>query len=174
MRNKIAAFAAVLALSCPAFATLTTTTNSVSYTGNGSTTAFTVPFKFLANADLVVTVAGVTKALTSDYTVKGAGNATGTVTFTVAPASGAVVVITRAVPLTQTTSLRQSRSFDPATIENALDKRTMAEQQIAAKEIADIGNLNNTVAAFNASGAAIGSTTSVLATGSTFPRTLAA
>lgn len=137
MRNKFAAFAAVLALSCPAWATLTTTTNSASYTGNGSTTAFTVPFKFLANADLVVTVAGVTKALGSDYSVKGAGNATGTVTMTTAPASGAAVVITRSVPLTQTTSLRQSRSFDPATIENALDRTTMQIQQNAATHTAD-------------------------------------
>jgi hypothetical protein len=131
MRNKFAAFAAVLALSCPAWATLTTTTNTASYTGNGSTTAFTVPFKFLANADLVVTVAGVTQALGSNYTVKGAGAATGTVTFTVAPPAGQTVLITRRVPITQTTSLRQSRSFDPATIENALDRLTMQNQQLA-------------------------------------------
>jgi hypothetical protein len=134
MRNKFAAFAAVLALSCPALATLTSTSNTVSYTGNAATKTFTVPFKFLANADLVVSVGGVGKALTTDYTVKGAGNATGSITFTTAPASGASVVITRSVPLTQTTSFAQNRSLDPKTISDALDKAMMAQQDARAAQ----------------------------------------
>ncbi|HEY2848346.1 MAG TPA: glycosyl hydrolase family 28-related protein [Gemmatimonadaceae bacterium] len=202
MRNRFAAFAAVLALSCPALATLTTTTNSASYVGNGSTTAFTVPFKFLVNADLVVTVAGVTKALGSDYSVKGAGAATGTVTFTVAPLASAPVVITRAVPLTQTTSLRQSRAFDPATLENGLDRRAMAEQQIAnthavdkttqatkdaaqdatdssiqatdTSQNAQIVGITNSIAGFSSASHGVTDTSSVQALGSSTPRTLTA
>lgn len=174
-RSALVALVAAIALAYPAHSTLTSTSNSVSYTGNSVTTSYTVPFKFLAASDLVVTVAGATKVLNSDYTVTGAGNATGTVKFSVAPASSAVVAITRVVPLTQPSTVRTALPFPAgATIDTALDRTTMQLQQLNAKEVADIGNVNNTVAAFNASGAAIGSTTSVLATGSTTPRTLAA
>ena len=37
--------------------TVASTTSKVSYSGNGSTTAFAVSFYFLANADLKVTLA---------------------------------------------------------------------------------------------------------------------
>ena len=49
-RTLLAALAA-LAIGLPADATLTTTSNSVTYVGNGSTSTFAVPFKFLAAAD---------------------------------------------------------------------------------------------------------------------------
>jgi hypothetical protein len=129
-RILLAAALAAVAVVCPAQATLTSTSSSVTYTGNGATTAFTVPFKFLASSHLVVTVAGVTKTLGSHYTVSGTGNPTGTVTFTTAPANAAAVVITRTVPYTQLTSLRTPRTYDPETLENALDLRTMADQQL--------------------------------------------
>lgn len=175
MRNLSIAAVLCAALAIPASATVTTTASSVSYTGNGTTKAFTVPFKFLASTDLVVTVAGVGKSLNVDYTVKGAGNATGTVTFGTAPANAAAVVITRSIPLTQGSTVRQALPFPAgATIDTALDRQMMIAQQQAAKEAADLAVVNNAVAAFNSSGAAIGSTTSVLATGSTTPRTLAA
>jgi hypothetical protein len=62
-------------------------------TGNGTTTAFAFNFGFIAAADLKVTVAGVTKTLTTDYTVTSPSTAGGTVTFTVAPANATSVVI---------------------------------------------------------------------------------
>ena len=66
---------------------------SFSYTGNASTTVFAVPFAFLNKAELVVTVGGVTKALTTDYTVTGGNGGQGAVTFLSAPANAAAIVI---------------------------------------------------------------------------------
>ena len=62
--------------------TVSTTTSKVSYSGNGSTTAFSVGFYFLANSHLKVIVRAsdgteTVKTLTTDYTVSGAGNPSG-------------------------------------------------------------------------------------------------
>ena len=38
------------------------------YTGNGSLTTFSVTFPYIEQAHVVVTVDGVTKTLTTDYT----------------------------------------------------------------------------------------------------------
>ena len=73
--------------------TVSSTTSKVSYTGNGVTTAFAVPFYFLEAADLQVILrssAGVetVQALTTNYTVAGAGvSSGGTVTMLTAPAA---------------------------------------------------------------------------------------
>ena len=75
-----------------------------SSTGNGVTTVFPYAFKVIAAADLEVTVDGVVKTLTTDYTVSGAGDdAGGNVTFITAPASGTTVVRRRNMALTRTT-----------------------------------------------------------------------
>jgi hypothetical protein len=132
-RILLAALLAAAAVVRPAHATLTSTCSSSTQVGNGSTTAFTFPCKFLQNGDISVTVNGVAKTQPGDYTVSGAGNASGTITFGAAPASGAMVVITRTVDLKQSTSLRQNRSLDPATVETTLDKLTMQVQQVDAK-----------------------------------------
>jgi lysophospholipase L1-like esterase len=130
---------AALALAAPAGAAVTTTTSSVEYTCNGSTTAFAVPFRFLEAGHLVVkrtatsTGAETTLILTTDYTVAGAGAASGTVATTGASspcASGNTLSIERVVPLTQPTSFRSQRDFSPATHENAFDRLTMGVQQI--------------------------------------------
>jgi hypothetical protein len=109
----------------------------VSYSGNGSTTAFTVPFYFLENTHLKVTYRNNTtgdetvKVLTTDYTVSGAGSVSGgTVTMLSAPALGITVVIQRNVPLTQETDYQPNDPFPAQTHEMALDKLTMEAQQI--------------------------------------------
>lgn len=118
---------------------VTTTTTSVSYTGNGSTTAFAVPFKFMQASDLVVRltpVGGIAATCTpgTDYTVTGAGvDAGGTVTMTSAPASGATLSIARATALTQTTSFQTQGAFSPKAHEAALDKVTLEAQEVAAR-----------------------------------------
>lgn len=115
--------------------TVTSTTSRVSYTGNGSTTIFSVPFYFLANSHLAVTVVdtygGITTlVLNTDYTVSGAGNTSGgSITCTTAPAFGTTVLITRNVPATQETDYQSNDPFPAATHEAALDKLTMLVQQ---------------------------------------------
>lgn len=116
--------------------TVTTTSSRISYAGNGSTTAFSVPFYFLAAADLVVirtTTAGVqtTLVLNTDYTVSGAGVPSGgTVTCTAAPALGQSLVIFRAPAETQTTDYQPNDPFPAETHERALDKLTMIAQRL--------------------------------------------
>ena len=58
----------------------------VEYTGNGSTTAFAIPFPFISSSHVTATVAGVSTAITI------AGS---TATFSSAPASSATIRISR-------------------------------------------------------------------------------
>ena len=82
--------------------TVATLNNRVSYAGNGVTTVFSFPNRFLADADIVVqTVVIATgvvtlQVLATNYTLTGAGGAAGgNVTMLAAPATGVTVVIHR-------------------------------------------------------------------------------
>lgn len=101
--------------------------------GNDVTTAFTVPFRILADTHIRVlaTAAGVTteKALTTDYTVT-RGASTTTITFLVAPASGTTITFLRSVPATQETDYVRNDPFPAESHEAALDKLTMLFQQL--------------------------------------------
>lgn len=116
--------------------TVSSTTARVSYSGNGTTVAFAVPFYFLADSHLLVVLrssTGVetTQALTTNYTVTGAGvSSGGTVTMTVAPASGVTLVISRNTPYTQATDLLPNDRLPAESLEQALDKLTMLAQQL--------------------------------------------
>lgn len=117
--------------------TVQSTTARADYTGNGSTTAFTVPFYFLDATHLVVyrtqisTGVVTTLALTTDYTVAGAGvPAGGTVTAVVAPTTDQKISILRNVPHTQLTHYVPNDPFPAASHEQALDHLTMEMQQV--------------------------------------------
>ena len=118
--------------------TVSTTSNRVSFSGNGSTAAFAYNFKIFADADLTVIIrssAGVetTKTLTTHYTVSGAGtDSGGNVTFTSGniPASGETIVILRELTLTQGTDYVANDPFPAESHEDALDRLTMITQQL--------------------------------------------
>ncbi len=116
--------------------TVSSSTAKVSYSGNGSTTLFAVPFYFLANSQLLVVLrassgAETTQVLGTNYTVTGAGVLTGgSITMLVAPPSGSTLVISRNVPLTQETDLQPNDRLPAETLEQSLDKLTMLVQQI--------------------------------------------
>lgn len=117
--------------------TVSTTTSRADYTGNGVTTAFTVPFYFLDNTHLLVlrtqisTGAITTLTLSADYTVTGAGVAAGgTVTCLSAPTSDQKLSILRNIPLTQLTHYVENDPFPAASHERALDQLTMEVQQV--------------------------------------------
>ena len=111
--------------------TISSTTNRVSYTGNGVTTAFSFPYKFLVNADLIVYEDGVVQVITTDYTITGAGDdAGGTVTFVVAPANGLEIVIVRDPAITQGLDLVENDSLPAESVEDAFDKLTMIAQRL--------------------------------------------
>lgn len=117
--------------------TVSTTTSRADYTGNGTTTAFAVPFYFLDDSHLTVlrtqisTGVITTLAITTNYTVSGAGNpAGGTVTCVVAPTTDQKISILRNVPLTQLNTYVPNDPFPAASHERALDKLTMEVQQL--------------------------------------------
>lgn len=116
--------------------TVSSTTNKVSYSGNGSTTVFAYTFKIFANGDLDVYIrssAGTEtlQTITTDYTVSNAGNESGgNVTFVTAPASGETVVIQRKLGLTQGTDYVENDPFPAESHEEALDRLTFITQQM--------------------------------------------
>jgi Pectate lyase superfamily protein len=118
--------------------TVSTTTSRADYTGNGVTTAFTVPFYFLDNSHVQVlrtqisTGVITTLTLTTDYTVSGAGvSGGGTVTMVTAPTTDQKLSILRNVPLTQLVHYVPNDPFPAATHEQALDQLTMEVQQVS-------------------------------------------
>lgn len=124
--------------------TVTTTTSRVSYTGDGQTREFAVPFPFLDQQDIRVTLVGEgqgekSQTLGMDYTVSGAGAVSGgAVSMTTSPIAGQSLVIWREVTLTQGTSLRESGPLPAATLERMADRSMMAAQQLAEQMVRTI------------------------------------
>lgn len=119
--------------------TISTTSNTVSYVGDGSNTNFPFTFEIPAAADLEVilttTATGATTTLgSSTYSVSGLGSPSGgSVTY---PLSGSPIsssytlTVQRIMPLTQTTDLVNQSAYYPEVVEDALDKLTMIDQQL--------------------------------------------
>jgi len=109
---------------------------SATYTGNGSTQIFTVPFYFLVDGDVKISQKAATTgavtvlALNSDFTLSGAGVTTGgTATLVVAPATGDTIYIERNVSEVQETAYPDNSPFPASSHERALDRLTMIAQQ---------------------------------------------
>lgn len=115
--------------------TLATTTNKATFQGSGTTGPFSFTFPFYDDADLAVykVVSGVPSllAITTDYTVAGAGEETGgSVTTVAAVAVGETLVVMRDLTLNQLTDLVNGGSFYADTIEEVFDRLTMFCQQL--------------------------------------------
>jgi len=117
---------------------LATTTSRVSYTGDGSSTVFSYPYYFLANADLVVilrnelTFVETILILNTDYTLTGAGiQAGGAVTTMTAYSSDYTISIYRNPVETQTLDLVENDPLPAESLEKAFDKLTMIMQYIS-------------------------------------------
>lgn len=115
--------------------TIATTTSRVDYTGNGSSTAFSVPFPFFDQTELIVverviaTGAETTLALSTNYTVSGGDGAAGTVTAVVAPAATKQWTILRNTRRTQEVDYLPNDAFPAETHERALDRLTALVQE---------------------------------------------
>ena len=140
--------------------TISTTESRISYNGNGATTVFSFPYRFLANGDLVVVEVAAdgtetVKTITTHYTITGAGDdAGGSVTMLVAPASGTRLVIYRDTEVVQETDYISGDPFPAETHERALDRLTMIAQEIAPNlarsitlPVGDASGLNDTLPA---------------------------
>jgi hypothetical protein len=118
--------------------TVSSTTTQVSYTGDNSTTNFTVTFPFLGTGSTseltvvertIATGAEVTKSYTTDYTVTGGEGSTGTVIAVSAPASTVEWHIRRNTTTTQLTDYQTNDPFPANTHELALDRLAMVQQE---------------------------------------------
>ena len=116
--------------------TITSTSNKITYTGSGTTGPFTYNFKIFEDTDLEVTKytiadgTSVTLALTTDYTVTGAGeDAGGTLTLIASLSSSYKLIIRRVLPITQEIDYIANDPFPAASHEEALDRSTMINQQ---------------------------------------------
>lgn len=112
----------------------TTIAKSGPYAGAGTTGPFLVNFRFLQDNHLQVVKTnpdgiGADLSLTTDYTVSGAGNQTGSVTLTSPLDIGWSLTIIRSVPATQEADYVQNDAFPAESHERALDKLTMIAQQ---------------------------------------------
>jgi len=116
--------------------TVSTTNSAVSYTGDGSTTAFAVTFEFIDSSEVKVytrvIASGIEtlKSLTTHYTLAGGSGLTGTVTFLTPPPSTEQVHIIRDTTRTQPNDFTPSQRFPSASVERALDRAVMSGQDI--------------------------------------------
>lgn len=116
--------------------TVSTEVDHNEYTGNGVTTSFPYTFRIFKKSDLVVQVVDLNENITelildTDYTVTGAGGYVGgNVILSTALASGYQISISRELPVTQETDLRNQGKFFAEVHEDAFDKLTMLIQQV--------------------------------------------
>jgi len=114
--------------------TVSTTNSSASYTGNGSTTEFSVTFEFFDAGEVkvytrtIATGVQTLKAIETDYTLSGGAGSTGTVTFLVPPPSTDEVHVFRDTTRTQPNDFTPSQRFPSASVERALDRGAMRDQ----------------------------------------------
>lgn len=102
----------------------------VEYLADGSTVAFTYPFKVANGGELEARVAGLVVTETVDYGLSGVGNdGGGTVTFYVAPVSG-VVSLRRLIPYEQLLALIPNGALPSTALEYRLDQIVKMIQQL--------------------------------------------
>jgi hypothetical protein len=105
------------------------------YVADGATSSFPIPFYFF-DKQVAVFKDNENSPFTygTDYTLTGGGNPSGgEVVFTVPPENGAKIIIIRDVALTQLIKFIEGENFPAQDYEYALDKITMALQELHEK-----------------------------------------
>jgi len=118
--------------------TISTTTIKNSFTGNGSTTAFTYTFPINTTSEILVIERSATGSETiraegtgsTNYGIVNNGAAGGIVTMVTAPVSGVTLILRRNTALTQETDYVANDPFPAETHEDALDKLQMQTQEL--------------------------------------------
>lgn len=120
--------------------TVASSQSKVLYSGDGATTSFPVPFKFLGNGDVTAVLRNAEAVEEvwiegTHFTLSGAGSDSGgtlsvvTTPFDHTPANGDVLLVKRVVPLVQETSFPEGGAFPSRTSEDAHDRAVMTAQQ---------------------------------------------
>ena len=104
----------------------------VQYTSTGSAGPYSFSFKVLAATDIKVSVGATVKTVTTHYTTAYSADGTGSVTFTSGnePASDAIVTIESNQAIARTTDYTTGGDFTASSINDALDRLTINDQQI--------------------------------------------
>jgi len=115
--------------------TLSTQTSKTSFSGNGVTCVFPLPFPFARDADIraLLLDGGLETplALGTHYTLTGAGGASGgSLSMLAPPATGRTLVIWRAPAIVQEVDYVENSAFPAETHEAALDLLTMICQSL--------------------------------------------
>ncbi len=119
--------------------TISTTLQRSTFSGTGADTALSIPWKFYASSDLIVTKrttatgAETTMTLDSHYSVSGGAGATGTVQVISGSTNFPSTVtwtVTRASPRTQALDLAQNDAFPAESLEAQLDKVVLQLQDL--------------------------------------------
>ena len=125
---------------------IASTTNRVSYTGNGAVDTYDYTFRIFSQSDLLVVVKETstsietTLIISTDYTVTNVGELSGGTIVLVNSSqdwldaggelsTGYTLTIRRAVSLTQTTDIRNQGDFFPEAHEDTFDYGRMIDQQ---------------------------------------------
>ena len=123
--------------------TVSTTTSRVRYEGDGATSVFPVPFKFVDNAHVQVTLRDAASRETpwsegSQYALSGAGgDSGGSLTVLTEPVDhrprpGEVLVIALELPFTQDKAFPLGGAFPTTQVEEGLDLAALRDAQLAA------------------------------------------
>lgn len=113
--------------------TVTTTDRRNSATGDGATVIFPFTFRLQNTSQMTVYLNDVLQA--TGYTVAINSNGVGgTVTFSTAPANLDDIQMIRSVPITQSTRLPTEGARNERTLEEMVDKLTMALQEVSENQ----------------------------------------
>lgn len=128
--------------------TISNPNNTISYIGSGSQAGFAYDFRVDNAGDMWVYLDGARQV--TGWTINGLGDQNGgTVTFYTAPGNGVVIDLRRIVPLTQETNYTPYGAFPAESHELALDKLTMAIQQVNGKVTGEGGVVESIIAGAN-------------------------
>lgn len=118
--------------------TVSTTSSSATFVGNGTTGPFPCNFRIFSDGDVTVSLIDTTNAtstplvLNADYTIVGAGDQNGFTLATMTAVSvGKNLLVKRNIPIEQPTDFTNQGSFFPSMHEDAFDRTVMMIQQIA-------------------------------------------
>lgn len=121
--------------------TVSTTNNRIDYDGDGTTTAFSYPYYFQADADLVVILRDsngteTNQTITTDYSISGTKTnevyaSGGTVTMVSAPSATEELIIYSNPAIKQETDLVENDPLPAETLEQGYDLLTVICQRLA-------------------------------------------
>lgn len=114
---------------------MTVEANTAEYVddGDGVTTVFPFPSRFMSNDDITVALDGV--VVTTGFSITGAGNPSGgNITFSVAPADGVKVARLRDPAIRQLVDFAGVSGVRPTTMGDIADRQTMVDMALARRQ----------------------------------------